>query len=124
MKNKHKYFKKLRYKQKLESKYRNYNPNIYFYTDVPCPDQYKKHIYYRYYNWIPIEKADKNTITGQYIYDERPTVPYSIREWTDRPYGKSKKFYKKYTTRVVRHSKDVLQHNQYRKMFDLWWTID
>ena len=125
MKNKHKYFKKLRYKQKLETKYNNRGyagSNVYFLTKEPDP-RYMREWGYRYpYSCFSVDK--KHLGHDYYLYCDRPEVPYSIVEHTDRPYGKSKKFYKKYTTKVVRHSKDMLQHNQYRKMFDLWWTID
>ena len=59
-----------------------------------------------------------------YLYVDRPEVDYTIYEHTKRPYGDSKKYYKKYSNRCVRRTKDVPNHNQYRKVFDLWWTID
>jgi hypothetical protein len=122
MNNRHKYFRNLRYKQKLETQYNNRDyswSRVYFVTKEPDPRyarEWGDRLYYR------IDKKYRGH--DYYLYYDRPEVPYSIIEYTDRPYGKSKKFYKKYTSRVIRHSKDVLQHNQYRKQFDLWWTID
>ena len=122
MNNRHKYFRNLRYKQKLESQYdnRDYSwSRVYFVTKEPDP-RYERERYFRF------SGSDDEKYRGHnyYLYYDRPEVPYSVIEDRDRPFGKNKKFYKKYTSRIVRHSKDVLQHNQYRKQFDLWWTID
>ena len=122
MNNRHKYFRNLRYKQKLETQYNNRGyagSNVYFITKEPDP-RYERERYFRF------SGVDDKKHRGHdyYLYCDRPEVPYSTIEYIDRPYGKSKKFYKKYTSRIIRYSKDILQHNQYRKMFDLWWTID
>jgi hypothetical protein len=139
MNNRHKYFRNLRYKQKLENRYDNRDYSwcrLSFITDEPDPRYIREYAHkYQFRSKYDItyeEKVQKflddanKPFRGHeyYLYYDRPEVPYSIIEYKDRPYGKNKKFYKKYTTRVVRHSKDVLQHNQYRKQFDLWWTID
>lgn len=34
------------------------------------------------------------------------------------------KYYKRYSNRVVRRTKEIYKGNQYRKVFDYWWTID
>ena len=139
MNNRHKYFRNLRYKQKLETKYNNRSnygwSRVYFVTDEVDPrfirEDTLRHLWRSSY--LTAEEniqrrlehnCEKHRGHNFYLYYDRPEVPYSILESTDRPYGKAKKFYKKYTTRVIRHSKDVLQHNQYRKQFELWWTID
>ena len=122
MNNRHKYFRNLRYKQKLETQYTNRGYSwckVYFITKEPDPRHAREWGNRPYYR---IDKKYRGH--DYYLYYDRPEVPYSIVEYTDRPYGKNKKFYKKYTSRITRHSKDVLQHNQYRKQFDLWWTID
>lgn len=138
MKNRHKYFRNLRYKQKLETRYNNRDyswSRVYFLTEEPDPKYIREYAlkYLGRYSNCTLEEVierqlkDMNTYYrghNYYLYYDRPEVPYTIVESEDRPYGKSKKFYKKYTSRVIRHSKDALQHNQYRKQFDLWWTID
>jgi hypothetical protein len=122
MNNRHKYFRNLRYKQKLETKYNNRGyswSGVYFITKEPDPRyarEWGNRLYYR------IDKKYRGH--DYYLYYDRPEVPYSIVEYKDRPYGKSKKFYKKYTSRIIRHSEEALLHNQYRKQFDLCWTID
>jgi hypothetical protein len=119
MNNRHKYFRNLRYKQKLETKYDNGNRNIYFITKKPDPRELRR------WNHKPyIQESYLNKFTGHdyYICWERPEVPYSIMEWQEE-YG-YKKFCKKYSNRIVRRSKNDFQYNGYRKEFDLWWTID
>ena len=122
MNNRHKYFRNLRYKQKLEAQYDNRDYSwcrVYFLTKEPDPRYEREHnLSFRSY---PDKKYRGH---DYYLYYDRPEVPYSVIEYVDRPYGKNKKFYKKYTSKILRHSKDVLQHGQYRKQFDLWWTID
>ena len=126
MNSRHKYFRNLRYKQKLETKYDNRSnygwSRVYFITKELDPRHVRE--YQRRYPYSCYSVFDKDKGHDDYLYYDRPEVPYTIVEQTDRPYGKNKKFYKKYTSRVLRHSKDVPQHNQYRKQFDLWWTID
>lgn len=112
MNNRHKYFRNLRYKQKLEAKYNNGNNHIYFITKEPDTRQC------RYLN----RSYEKFRGHDYYISWERPEVPYTIIKWHDE-YG-YKKFCKKYSNRIVRRSKNEFQHNGYRKEFDLWWTID
>ena len=122
MNNRHKYFRNLRYKQKLETQYNNAGSNVYFITKEPDPRHIREWGYRYPYSCFSVYKKYRGH--DYYCYCDRPEVPYSTIEYKDRPYGKCKKFYKKYTSRIIRHSKDVLQHNQYRKQFDLWWTID
>jgi hypothetical protein len=139
MNNRHKYFRNLRYKQKLESRYDNRDYSwcrLSFVTNEPDPRYIREYAHkyqFRSKNDITYEEKVQNFLDDAnkpfrghdyYLYYDRPEVPYSIIEYKDRPYGKNKKFYKKYTTRILRHSKEVLPHNQYRKQFDLWWTID
>ena len=143
MKNRHKYFRNLRYKQKLESKYDNRDYSwcrISFLTKEPDPRYAREYmfkwIYHTYcrYKGMTVDELierrleefrnDKARGHDYYEYYDRPEVPYTIKEWTDRPYGKKKKFYKKYTTRILRHTEEVYNHSQYKKVFDLWWTID
>lgn len=51
--------------------------------------------------------------------------------WTDedRKYVRNRKcsaleqFYKRVSNRKVRHYKEDLSHGDYKKVFDLWWTL-
>lgn len=139
MNNRHKYFRNLRYKQKLETKYNNRSnygwTGVYFVTDEVDPRFLREATLHHLWrsSYLTAEeniqrKLEQNCKKYRghdfYLYYDRPEVAYSMIESTDRPYGKAKKFYKKYTNRVIRHSKDTPQHNQYRKYFDLWWAID
>ena len=120
MNNRHKYFRNLRYKQKLERQYEeNRYAGIYFFTKEPDP-RYERESQHKF--WY--RKDGKYLGHNYYLYVDRPEVDYTIYEHTKRPYGDSKKYYKKYSNRCVRRAKDVPNHNQYRKVFDLWWTID
>ena len=62
MKNKHKWFRKERYKQKLErsvDKHRTYFSNVYFTTDEPDPRNLREHMdhimWVASHNNIPLE---------------------------------------------------------------------
>ena len=119
MNNRHKYFRKLRYKQKLEKKYDNNNQHIYFITKDPNPRELRKLTCFPY-----SKKHYLNKFRGHdfYISWNRPEIPYSIKTWHTK--NNFKTYYKKYSNRIVRKSKNEFQHNSYRKEFDLWWTID
>ena len=119
MNNRHKYFRNLRYKQKLERKYDNKNYNIYFITQKPDPRELRQLNCYPYSKEYYLKKFRGHDF---YISWKRPEVPYSIKQWhTENRY---KTYLKKYSNRIVRRSKNEFQHNGYRKEFDLWWTVD
>ena len=144
MNNRHKYFRNLRYKQSLETRYNHRDTGrhgswtgVYFVTDEVDPRDIREQFYqYQTRYWktevTPEEytKMRLDDLTKKsrghdyYLYYDRPEVKYSILENKKAVYGSMKSYYKKYSNRIVRHSKDTLQHNQYRKQFDLWWTID
>lgn len=119
MNNKHKYFRNLRYKQKLERKYDNYNRHIYFITEEPDPKELRS---LNNYPYLCKSYLDKFRGHDYYISWERPEVPYSIKHWHTKNHYKT--YYKRYANRIVRRTKKESQHNQYKKEFDLWWTID
>ena len=144
MNNRHKYFRNLRYKQSLETRYNHRGTGryggwtgVYFVTDEVDPRDIREQFYQyqtRYWkNDVTPEEYTKMRLEDltkksrghdYYLYYDRPEVKYSIIENKKATYGSMKSYYKKYSNRIVRHSKDILQHNQYRKQFDLWWTID
>ena len=143
MKRHHKWFRKERYKQKLErsvDKHHTYFSNVYFTTDEPDPRDIRENIHM--ISWtadlhgISIEEATEHYIeherkwgNGRFIYYERPEVPYSIRYY----YKKKKRsncqtFLKRRTARHVRQRwkqyGEVYQHNEYRKTTEFWWDLD
>lgn len=93
MKNKHKWFRKERYKQKLErsvDKHHTYFSNVYFTTDEPDLRDLRENIHLiswaADFHGISIEEATEHYIerekkwgNGRFIYYDRPEVPYSIR---------------------------------------------
>ena len=143
MKNKHKWFRKERYKQKLErsvDKHRTYFSNVYFTTDEPDPRNLREHtdhiMWVAARNNIPLEEEiehyierDRHWGNGRFIYYKRPEVPYSIRYYYKRK-GRSdhQTFLKKQTARRVRQRwkqyGEVYQHNEYRRTTEFWWDLD
>ena len=78
-----------------------------------------------------ILKSDSKDNRQTIIYDEAkgvfltwelPSVEYTMVEYTKSI--PCSKYYKRYSNRVVRHTKEIYKGNQYRKVFDYWWTID
>ena len=119
MNKRHKYFRNLRYKQKLESQYKAHRGSIYFCTKEPDTRYEREHYHYRY--WRGNEKKNGH---NYYLYWDRPEVDYTIRESLRGNYGLRKQYYKKYSKKCVRRTKDITNNNQYRKVFDLWCEID
>lgn len=121
MNNKHKYFRNLRYKQKLEKRYEeNSYSGICFFTkevDTRYKREYKNSRWYR-------EEKEKEKGHNYYLYFDRPEVKYTIHEDEDSSYTKRKQYYKRYSNKKVRKTKDIPNHKQYRKIFDLVWEID
>ena len=85
MNNRHKYFRKLRYKQKLEARYDNgtgWQSGIYFITKEPDPREIREsnNFYLRYPDTDP---AEWERVRGRdyYISWKRPEVSYSIMEY-------------------------------------------
>jgi len=40
-----------------------------------------------------------------------------------RKNSRSQRFYKRYSNRIIRKSKEDYQYGRYRKAFDYWWTL-
>lgn len=139
----HKWFRKERYKQKLErdvDNHKTYFSNVYFTTDEPDPRDLRENIHT--ISWaadfhdISIEEATKRYIerekkwgNGKFIYHHRPEVPYTTRYYYKKA-GRSKhqKFLKKKTSRRVRREfkqkGELYQHNHYRRVQEFWWELD
>ena len=132
MKKHHKYFRNLRYKQKLESMVSTtttYWDLVFFITKDSDP-RYVRENQYRF-SWQkrgwPVD--EKQPGKNYYIYWSRPEVDYSIQEYYTRPkYSKLKKYYKKYSNKIVRQEfkqKGYIYNNcSYKKQFDIKWTLD
>ena len=124
MKRTHKYFKNLRYKQKLESMYgtnRHYWNTVYFTTKEPDYWLEQKNSNRPWY-----KGPEKEYGKDYYVYYEKPSVPYSIREYyTKGKRSKVKKFLKRYSNKVIRqHALDDVRGGVYKKYFDIPWTLD
>ena len=118
MKPRHKYFRNQRYKNSLERKYNNgynksYPSNIVFLTEEQDPRAERED------NWWWSYDFKKKTY---YKYYDRPEVSYTIIEEQSRP-SNIKRFFKKYSNRVVRRNNDPYSGGAYKKAFELWWTL-
>ena len=124
MNNRHKYFRNLRYKQKLEARYDNYDgwhTGVYFTTKEPDPRQMRELQHARYGN----NKPEKFLGHDFYLCWRRPEVSYSIREFV---WGRNgwKQVMKQQTSRRNRHIKiteddvAVREKGFYKKVEDIW----
>ena len=125
MAKKHKYFRNLDYKNKLETLYnkthRSYPCRVKFITKEPDTGELRKDI--RFPTEVNINFARIGN-SNRFEYWDRPEVDYSILKGV-YGYGKQvKQYYKRHSNKLVRRTKDIYNHNSYRKIFDLWWTID
>lgn len=143
MKRHHKWFRKERYKQKLErsvDKHHTYFSNVYFTTDEPDPRDIREHLDHIMWvaarNNIPLEEEYEHYIerekkwgNGRFVYYKRPEVPYSIHYYYKKKgRSDSQTFLKRQTSRRVRQRwkqyGEVYQHNLYRKTTEFWWDLD
>lgn len=111
----HKYFRQQRYKQKLENKYdqgynKTYPVNIVFYTKEETNDTENLTSYC-------CQRYD-----GRYDFYERPQGCYSINKCY-RKREDVKKFFKKYSNKVVRRSSSLTNRAQYKKIVGIWYKI-
>ena len=74
----------------------------------PCPVIYTDEIWIKGLGWVKNPK------------------PYYKRLYRDNHKGGRYKYYKKYANRQIRRYKGELHSkgNQYRKIFDYWWTVN
>lgn len=126
MNNRHKYFRNLRYKQKLEASYDQSNgmyTNVYFITQEPDP-RYLREYGHRYpYSCFSV--YDKYRGHDYYLTWKRPEVAYSIIEYE---YGRNgwKQLMKHQTARRNRRIKITedeaapREKGFYKKVEDRW----
>ena len=142
MNNRHKYFRNLRHKEKLEGKAhacRTYWSHVMFYTDEPDPRDLRESassIYHRVKWKGSLEKAiedyiefDRKIGNGKFIYYKRPEIPYTIHKvHTDPRYSRRRVDYKKYSNKLVRQGwkqrGEEYQHCEYKKVFGIAWELD
>ena len=128
MNNRHKYFRNVRYKQKLEARYYNdgWLTNIYFITKKP-DTRARREDNNLYLRWPDTDHAkyDKRTGHDYYMYWKRPEVDYSIVE---HQWGRNgwKKVMKQQTARSNRRIKITeddaawREKSFYKKYEDRW----
>ena len=119
----HKYFRKLRYKQKLENmggNNRTYFSRVFFLTKEPDPQNEKEYQKSRWYRG-PEKVKGRNYYR---YWDCRPEVDYTILEYTTPRRSKMNKFYKKRSNKKVRQDHEVYNHGLYKKKFDIKWSLD
>ena len=139
MKRHHKYFRKERYKQKLERdvdkhKHKTYYSNVYFLTKEPDPkyirEQMSKH-WPRWWTeekmWDYLTKPDRGR--DYFTYYDRPEVPYSIHYYAKSPRRSARCVdLKKRTNKRLRQRwkqyGEIYQNNEYRRVHEYWWELD
>lgn len=141
MNNRHKYFRNLRYKQKLESlahPCKTYWSHVMFITEDIDTKDLRENALRRM--WIrsneTLEEAithyiewDRDKSTGKFIYFDRPEVPYSIHKvHTDPRYSRRRKDLCKYSNNRLRQRwkqyGETYQHCEYKKVVDVKWELD
>lgn len=93
-----------------------------------CDQKYKSHLKFlsenvQYYP-SPVIYIDEIYVKGEGWVDN--PKPYYKRCYRDNHKGGRYKYYKKYSNRCVRRYKGEIHNkgNQYRKIFDYWYTVD
>lgn len=144
MNNRHKYFRNLRHKAKLEGKadgWRTYWSHTMYYTKEPDTRDIRECtsgiLWVANRRNISVEEAVEEHIEwdrkrgtgGSFMYFEKPEVPYTIHKvQTDPKYSRRRKDLCKYANRLVRtrwkQYGEVYQHNEYKKVFDVAWELD
>jgi hypothetical protein len=128
MNNRHKYFRNLRYKQKLEASHDNggYASHVYFITKEPDPRAIREsnNFYLSYPDTDPIE-WERARGRNYYRYFDRPEVPYSaVKHYWGR--NGWKKVMKQQTSRRNRRIKITeddaswREKSFYKKYEDRW----
>ena len=102
---KQKKINKIEKDQKYKNHLKNLAKNIQYY---PHPVIFTKEIYIKGKGWIENLK------------------PYYKRNYRDNHRCGRYKYYKKYANRCVRKYQGEIHNkgNQYKKIFDYWWTVD
>ena len=137
MKRHHKYFRKERYKLKLErdvDKHKTYYSNVYFLTKEPDPKYIREEMARHWPRWWTEEKMWEYLTTPDrgkdyFTYYDRPEVPYSIHYYTKSPRRSAHCVdLKKRTNKRVRQRwkqyGEIYQNNEYRRVHEYWWELD
>ena len=122
MAKKHKYFRKLHYKQKLENmagKNRTYFSRVYYLTKEPDPKNEQKDSNKWWYRG-----SEKVKGRNYSLYWDRPEVDYAIVEYVTSRRSKMNKFYKHRSNKKVRQDVETYNHGLYKKKFDIKWSLD
>ena len=133
----HKWFRRERYKNKLEhdvDEHKTYFSNIYFITKEPDYEYINRRLNEHWPSWWTDEKkleylTHKERGKDYYVYYDRPSIPYSIQYYHKSPRRSARqKDLKKRTARRVRQKwkqkGEVYQHNDYRRVQEFWWEMD
>ena len=137
MKNKHKYFRNQRRKNKLErdvEEHKTYYSNVYFLTKEPDPKYIRQEMYKGWPSWWSDERKWEYLTRPDrgreyYTYYDRPEVPYSIHYYekdsrrSRRCVDLKKRTNKRLRQRWKQHG-EIYQHNEYRKVQEYWWELD
>jgi hypothetical protein len=133
----HKWFRKERYKQKLErdvDKHKTYYSNVYFITKEPDLADIQREWNRSWASWWTDEKKWEyltRPVRGKdyYVYYDRPEVPYSIQYYhksgrrSARQVDLKKRTNKRLRQRWKQYG-ETYQNNQYRKVHEFWWELD
>ncbi len=129
MNNRHKYFRNLRYKQKLEARYDNcdgWHTGIYFITKEPDPRAVREsnNFYLRYPDTDPVE-WEKARGREYYVSWKRPEISYSVLEYSHGRSGWKKilKWQSSRHNRRIKITEDdtaIRAKGYYKKVEDRW----
>ena len=131
MNNRHKYFRNLRYKQKLENNHDKggYSANVYFVTQEPDTRARREgnNFYLRNPDRSP-EEWDKRTGHDYFMYFDRPEVPYSIIEhhWGRNGWKKLMKYQTARRNRRIKITEDdaACREKSFYKKYEDRWNYD
>lgn len=128
MNNRHKYFRNLRYKQKLEARYDHYDgyhTGIYFLTKEPDPRAIREDNNFYLRNPKLTSEWDKRKGHEHFMYYKRPEVPYSVIEfqWGRNGWKKIMKWQTARRNRRIKITEDDTSWRAksfYKKYEDRW----
>ena len=130
---KHKYFRDLEYKEKLEHRYdekrgRYCGRSVYFLTEDVDTRFIREewHHVLRFDNTYRAKHLfEKNSNSNRFIYWDRPEVDYTVHEYLYKKESR-KTFFKKYDNRVFRRKMKKCENilpsgGEYKKYCYAWW---
>ena len=130
MNNRHKYFRNLRYKQKLETKHDRggYNSHAYFITWEPDTRDRRESNNSYLSNPKLTSEWDKRRGHDYYMYFDRPEVPYSIIEhhWGRNGWKKVMKWQTARRNRRIKITEDdaAWREKSFYKKYEDRWNYD